>query len=92
MIELTTVLTPILFAVLITLHAISPLLAINILSKGLLASTRVLRILWRTSFIADALLNVRDDRHDSIFYNRENLLNVYAKDQQSVVEVILDRQ
>lgn len=39
---LTTVLTPILLAVFITLHAISPLFAINILSKGFWVSTTVL--------------------------------------------------
>lgn len=40
---LTTVLTPIFLAVFITLHAISPLFAINILSKGFWVSTTVLR-------------------------------------------------
>ena len=64
--ELTTVLTPIFFAVRITLHAISPLFAIRILSKGKLRSTRVLNDCRSAYLICRQFIPYEYDLHESI--------------------------
>lgn len=71
-VRLTTVFTPIFFAVLITLHAISPLLAIKILSKGFATSAAaaagplLLNSLWSACLITTTSLLQELDLQDSI--------------------------
>jgi hypothetical protein len=64
---LTTVLTPIFLAVFITLHAISPLFAINILSKGFWVSTTVLSNRRNLDLIKATFLDGSDSLQQIIF-------------------------